>query len=150
MKRNVDTYLEFINEAGKHEWLDTGIDDKGVDTGQMRVGGEETMKYQVLRFISESGEKGVRYTDIIKFILKDRGITYDHKKHRGYWATNLTGTTGYWSGGKGTGLLLKYCAKNEDGKWILKNSALRKYFISTDLRDLLDDDALNALGELIY
>lgn len=157
MKRNVDTYLDFINEdkksKAKHQWLDTGSKPGTIeDTGRMRVGGgdDETIKYKVLKFISEHGDRGVRYTDIIKYILEIKGQgPYDHKKHRGHWATNLLGTTGYWSGGKGTGLLLKYCTKNEDNKWVIANDALSKYFMSADLSDLLDDDALSALSEIL-
>jgi hypothetical protein len=150
MRRNIDTYKTFVNESkSKNSWLETGVNDKGDDTGRTRVGpGDETLKLKVLRYIAKSGMAGVRYTDIIKFIMKSKGETYNYKTDRGHWATNLLGTSGYWRDSKDTGILLKYCTKNQANRWILKNEPLQKYFAKTDIGDLLSDNALDSLYDM--
>ena len=89
-----------------------------------------TMKYKVLKFIWQSGTSGRKYTDIVKFILGLKGQTYTNDL-RGYWATNLVGSFGFYGGGK-PGLLSLYCSKNQDKKWILTDSNLRKHFLEKE------------------
>jgi hypothetical protein len=134
MERSVLTYQEFIAESKR--WIDTG--DKKVraswynrspdETVEDRMRIDDTQKYLILKFIYKSGHQGVRYTDIIKFILEDlKGETYDYKIHRGYYASNLSGT---WRDG---GILPSYCTKNDNGKWVLSNSKLIDHF--NDLKE---------------
>ena len=147
MKRNVATYSQFVNEARTKEWLDD-VDDKFGKINRIRI--DDTTKIRVLEYIYESGENGRSYTDIVKFIVEEiKGMTYDWKKHRGYWATNLTASVGFW-GGKNSGLLTQYCEKNENGRWVLANAKLKSYFMKSDFRGVLDDDAMSALKDLLY
>jgi len=147
MKRNVATYLQFINEARTKEWME--VEDNLGKTSNMRI--DDTTKIRVLEFIYESGEEGRRYTDIVKFIIEEikQMGPYSRDQHRGYWSTNLTGAGGMF-GGPITGLLPRYCKKNENGRWVLANDKLQAYFMKSDFRGMLDDDAMSALKDLLY
>lgn len=130
---------EFINED-RPNWLDTGeIPDYtnsyfkdsskvGVKNDKMRI--DDTNKYKILKFIYKSGHQGVRYTDIVKYIIEkllNKPGKYDYKTERGYYASALNGTYDR------DGILPSYCTKNENGKWVLTNRKLIDYF--NDLKD---------------
>ncbi len=69
---------------------------------------------KVLRFINKAGDKGRRFTEIQRFIMKmnrpyreyDSGTT-----DRGYYCSALCGT---WYK---KGLLEQFCIKNNKGRW---------------------------------
>lgn len=93
-----------------------------------RVRIDDTVKYRILKFIYKAGHQGVRYTDIVKFIVEDiKGKTYDHKKHRGMWASNLVGT---W---QQEGIFSLHCGKNDNNKYILTDAVLIDHF--NDLKE---------------
>lgn len=141
MERNVLTYQEFIAESKR--WIDTGKkthrrsywnygETEKEYESKMRI--DDTQKYLILKFIYKSGHQGVRYTDIVKFILEDlKGETYDYKIHRGYYASNLSGT---W---RDSGILPTYCTKNDNGKWVLSNSKLIDHFNDLKEKGELED-----------
>lgn len=144
--RYINTYNQFINEARTKEWME--VEDNLGKTSNIRI--DDTTKIRVLEFIYESGEEGRRYTEIVKYIVEEiKGMVYNWKIHRGYWSTNLTGGGGMW-GGPRTGLLSIYCKKNENGRWVLANDKLQAYFMKSDFRGMLDDDAMSALKDLLY
>jgi hypothetical protein len=99
-----------------------------------------TKSWQVLKFIGSKGEEGASLKEIQHFIWilnghkekdfwkKDdprRGWSdwayVSQRKTRGYWNTNLLGSSsGYWSQPR-SGLLHKYCKQNPTThKWILE------------------------------
>ena len=70
---------------------------------------------KVLRFINKAGDKGRRFTEIQKFILKlnHPGSEYDSStSDRGYYCCALYGT------GNQKGLLEQFCTKNDKGRWV--------------------------------
>lgn len=123
----IKTYKESLLESDK--WIDTGVKNKRsswyrqepeFDQKPSKVRIDDTVTYQILKFLYKKGGEGVRYTDIIKFIIEDiKKGKYDWKTDRGYWGTNLT---------SGTGILTKYATKNRSGKWVLDNPAIEKHF----------------------
>ena len=134
--RNVLKYQEYLYESRKrkHKWVE--IDDESKYTGgltrfpfsrrpklpnRIRVG---TTQYNVFRFIYNSGHEGVRYTDVVKYIIvSNSGGSYDSRStDRGYWSSQLSGT---W---KQPGILTGYCKKNENGRWVLTNRSLIDHF----------------------
>lgn len=141
MERNVLTYQEFIAESKR--WIDTGkkthrrsywnygeIDNEY--ESKMRI--DDTQKYLILKHIYKAGHQGIRYTDIIKFIVENlKGGTYDHRKHRGYYSTNLSGS---W---RDPGILYSYCKKNDNGKWVLDHSTLIDHFNDLKEKGELED-----------
>jgi len=146
MKNYIRSYSSFINEARTKQWLDDVTDNKG-NIRNVRI--DNTIKIRVLEFIYEAGKEGRRYTEIVKFIVENiKGMVYDWRIHRGYWATNLTGAVGFF-GGSDTGLLTQYCEKNEKGKWVLTNKKLIDYFMKVDFRGILGDEEREALAELL-
>jgi hypothetical protein len=69
---------------------------------------------KVLRFINKAGERGRRFTDIQKFILKINhpNAVYDSStSDRGYYCDALYGTCSQ------KGLLEQFCIKNDRGRW---------------------------------
>ncbi len=104
----------------------------------------KTIAYKILKFIWESGKDGVRYTDILKFIIEDlRGDQYDSAAHRGYYATNLVGTQHNLFGRgdqNNKGLLGWYCDKSpETGRWSVKPE-IDTFFSNTEFKDLQISD----------
>lgn len=149
MERHVYTYSEFLKES-KGEWL-KDVTDKYGAINNLRL--DDTTRIRILEFIYEAGNEGRSYTDIVRFIVETiKGETYNWKTHRGYGSGQLTGIPGHhWTnqGAQKYGLLYKYCKKNENGRWVLANDKLLAYFMKSDFRGMLDDDALNALGDLL-
>lgn len=82
-----------------------------------------TIAFQLLDALYRSGDRGLRYTDLQKLVLKIKGIEWSPAK-RGHWSTNLS-----WRGREG--LLVRYAQKNELGRWILTPEA-RAAFIKFD------------------
>ena len=110
--------------AAKHEYVNTS------EGSPIRIG---TSKYKVLEFISLHGEEGVRYTDIVKYIVEVlKGETYSSKHHRGYWATNLiypsVPRNRRYGKDRSRPILYTYCEKNEEGKWVLTDELLIDHF----------------------
>jgi len=69
---------------------------------------------KVLRFINKAGERGRRFTEIQKFILKINhpNTVYDSStSDRGYYCSALSGTYNQ------KGLLEQFCIKNDRGRW---------------------------------
>jgi hypothetical protein len=129
---------QFIGEAGIFSGDLTMMSIKALEKAK------HTRAYKILEFIFESGESGVRYTDITKFIVeKLKGEKYDHRIHRGHWATNLLGSE------YGTpGLLRLYCQKTESGRWKL-NPETRQFFDEVrELYSKLSDKSLDFLSAL--
>ena len=90
----------------RHNYVNTS------DGSPIRIG---TDKYKVLEFIYSGGSNGVRYTDIVKFIVETlRGWRYTRLR-RGYWGTNLLGSYGF------PGILGTYCEKKKVRPAILDN-----------------------------
>jgi hypothetical protein len=78
-----------------------------------------TKTERVLREIKKN--KGMRFTDIQKFVVTTNGLNWDERcgrtgkrKYRGYWCDWLLG--GMHSNG-GDGILHSFCRKGADGKW---------------------------------
>ena len=132
-------YIEFINEAKTKEWMDVGSHG---ESDMMRI--DDTQKYKILHKIWESGQDGIGYTDIVRFIVEDlKGIPkYDWRVHRGYYGTNLLGG-GFYS--RNNGILGMYCEKNEGNKWILTNKKLNQHFRLKGLRGTMADLGLGGL-----
>lgn len=107
----------------------------------------KTKSWKILDFIGSFGKEGVRYSDIQKFIyfelnnapfgpdyFSKEPLTTHHMKYRlpqqhrgrGYWGTNLYGTSGQFGSGGKRGLLSHYCHKNKEGKWVLDHYPQRK------------------------
>lgn len=88
-----------------------------------------TKAFKVLEFIAESGDEGVRFTDIQEFIcceLNDYTKEEFEEKTKCKWnnSTPARNTRGYWcdalyncNGRKG--ILNEYCYKNDKGRWVL-------------------------------
>ena len=69
---------------------------------------------KILRFINKAGDKGRRFTEIQRFILKmNRPYSeYDSStSDRGYYCDSLCGTRNQ------KGLLEQFCIKNDKGRW---------------------------------
>jgi len=69
---------------------------------------------KVLRFINKAGDKGRRFTDIQRFIMKMNRpyAEYDSSTtDRGYYCSALSGTYNQ------KGLLEQFCIKNDKGRW---------------------------------
>ena len=153
----IKNYTEYIAESSKYNWIETDLDSRGRSTGKMRVSPEEsksTMKYKVLRFIFESGKRGRRYTDIVKYIVEElHNRVYDYRTDRGYWATNLLGANSWYEarrdGPRAYGILNKYCNRNDEGRWVLTDTSLIKHFNKYDLGDMFSDDELEALADIL-
>jgi len=93
----------------------------------LRIG---TNKYKILRQIHNSGNRGLRYSEILRFIIeKLKGWTFNSYEHRGYYADALLQNTGDAST---SGLLKTYCSKNENGRWVISNDTLKDHFISIE------------------
>lgn len=120
---------------------------KSLRIGQHQHKRSNSTGWKILKFISSKGDEGARFTDIQHFIYvtinggteedfweKGDNWAYDernnrHKivqrrKTRGYWNTNLYGSPGYDSKQKRfidskTYALLRFCKKNDKGKWII-------------------------------
>jgi hypothetical protein len=131
---------QFIGEAGIFSGDLTMMSIKALEKAK------HTRAYKILEFIFESGESGVRYTDITKFIVeKLKGEKYDHRIHRGHWATNLLGS-GYRQSSRG--LLYLYCQKTESGRWKL-NPETRQFFDEErELYSKLSDKSRDFLSAL--
>ena len=94
---------------------------------------DDTMKYLVLKFIYQSGEKGVRYTDIVRYIVEElHDRKYNYEFDRGYWSSQLSGTY------KQRGILEEYCTKNKQNRWIISNKKLISYFKSREKDGTID------------
>lgn len=109
--------------------------------------------YQILKYMWENNHTGLRYSDIVQFIMEElKGVKYDHTKHRGYWATNLTRPVRYGYGGYGgeeptkAGLLTKYAEKNSEGRWILKDIGVIKHF---NMMDGFTEDEADLISMII-
>jgi len=101
--------------------------------------------WKILEFIRDAGEEGRGLTEIQKFIWVLNGNSEEdfwkttQDSHREYYQKmgksynpsyrfphdKLRSTRGYYStalygGSSNTGLLNKYCRKNEKGKWVLE------------------------------
>lgn len=63
------------------------------------------------------------YTNIIKALLFNRGIVYNYKNHRGFFATNLCEGNGFTPKGylRRSGREPRYLDKLPNGKWTVKN-----------------------------
>ena len=94
-----------------------------------------TTKYKVLEFIHAGRAKGVRYLDVVKFIVEDiKGFEY-HQGMRGYWATNLLHGKwrpgGYVKNSNGP-IMYTYCKKlgepGKKGNWVLNDDLLDAHF----------------------
>jgi len=111
-----------------------------------------TITFRVLHKIYQSGYEGIRYTDIVKFIVEDiKGEKYQSKFHRGHWATNLTQAKYGWMG-RGEyrgGILTNYCTKTDQGRWILTNKELIAYFNSLDSGDIMDPELMDTFINII-
>ena len=67
---------------------------------------------KVLRFINKAGDKGRRFTEIQKFILKiNHPNTVYSTSNRGYYCDALYGNSSQ------KGLLEQFCIKNDKGRW---------------------------------
>ena len=110
-----------------------------------------TITFSVLRKIYQSGYEGMRYTDIVKFIVEDiKGGKYQHEFDRGHWATNLTQAKYGWMGGEYRGgILTNYCTKTDQGRWVLTNKELIMYFNSLDSGDVMDPELMNTFISII-
>ena len=49
-----------------------------------------TIKSQVLEYVAT--KRGATYTEIITFVCKLNGITYDYRKNRGYYSSAFSST----------------------------------------------------------
>jgi len=151
MERYVKTYSDFINEARTKQWLDD-VPDKEGNLSNIRL--DDTTRIRILEFIYDAGQEGRRYTDIVKFVVEQiNGDIYHHTTHRGHISGQLTGIPGrHWSStnAKAYGLLYRYCERNDKGRWVLTNDKLINHFMNDDFRGLLDDEARDALSELLY
>ena len=93
----------------------------------------DTLQYNTLRFIWAAWEKGIRYTDIQRFMVgpelydrmrsksvynKYKGKTYKVNQSRGHYSTWLS----YH--------LPLYAIKNSNGKWELDHPILKRHFES--------------------
>jgi hypothetical protein len=92
----------------------------------------DTLQYNTLRFIWEAGEKGIRYTDIQRFMVgpelydrmrsksvynKYKGKTYKVNQSRGHYSTWLSYHMPMYS-------------ENIDNKWVLTHPVLKRHFES--------------------
>lgn len=125
----VKSFNQYISEGAAKAGLYTGELTSAPIQALNRA--KDTVAYKILKFIYKAGSTGVRYTDIVKFIIEDiQGREYTNKD-RGYYGTNLIGTTslGYRVNrrdelvdNKGQkGLLIWYGQKLENGRWTLKS-----------------------------
>ena len=77
---------------------------------------------KILDFIEEAGPEGRRYTDIIKFAYElTHGEGSYTRENRGYWSGGFKTPT---PDDRGFGHLMKYITKNEEGRWILRDSRM--------------------------
>ncbi|NIN66045.1 MAG: hypothetical protein GTO63_15395 [Anaerolineae bacterium] len=67
---------------------------------------------RILDMIAETGEEGMRFTDIQRALWRMSHIVPFTRALRGYWCTNLCGGMYYHQG-----LLNFFCVKGEDGRW---------------------------------
>jgi hypothetical protein len=139
------SFNRFVNEA-KREGIFTG----GLKTGASQAfidRSKKTTSYKILKFIYSAGEEGRRYTDIVKFIVEDLGgDRYDHKIHRGWWATNLIYKDPF--NRDKNPLLYSYAEKNSAGRWVL-NSKTREFFDLQEFGDLdISQDSIDFLSRL--
>lgn len=142
----ISSHTEFILEASER-WLDTGrvkpqqsynqwskIPDPGPDgkyNDQLRI--DNTLKYEILKFIYKGGLTGVSYTDILRHVFKThRNKEYNYKEDRGYYSGLISGTTGI------KGILPTYCKKNDNKKWVLDNNILVDHFNDLKEEGILD------------
>lgn len=87
----------------------------------------DSITYRVLKYIWEAGESGIRYTDIVKYIVEDiKGRKYD-SSWRGYWGTNLLTRKSRWNSDK-IGILPRFANKNVYKKWVLTDIVLKSHF----------------------
>lgn len=97
---------------------------------------QNTIAFKVLLFIFSHPE-GVRYTDIVKFIIELKGEVYSPELHRGWWSANLNGSGSPW-GNKKPGLLPLYCEKTPKGLYKLNQATydfIEKSFIPEEYAD---------------
>ena len=85
---------------------------------------KSTIAFKILEYIHQSGEMGRSHTEVVTFILRIKGRTYNHTTDRGYYATNLYGSNDgqYWQGildRTNPGLYALYCEKADGGRWRL-------------------------------
>lgn len=136
------SFNQFVNEERE------GIFKGGLRKGASRAfinRSKKTMAYKVLEFIYRSGEKGRRYTDIVKFIVESNtNREYDWQTDRGYWGTNLL-QYGMWK--EGGNLLGTYC--NKVGKnWVLKPE-IKEFFDLEEFGDLdVSPESIEFLSKL--
>ena len=98
-------------------------------TRKMRL---DTLQYNTLKFIWEAGEKGIRYTDIQRFMVgpelydrmrsksvynKYKGKTYKVNQSRGHYSTWLSYHMPIYS-------------ENINNKWVLTHPILKRHFES--------------------
>jgi hypothetical protein len=95
--------------------------------------------YGLLLFIFWSGEKGVRYVDILKFIITVLfGEQFNLTLHRGYYSTALNGENGPFNKNeKNPGILKVYCDKI-DKRYYLKPK-IKEFFIKQELGEFFSD-----------
>lgn len=97
----------------------------GIGYGKKRL----TKGWKILEFIKESGNEGRSLIEIQHFIWTElQGYDPDEfwkkesynnlRKSRGYYCTNLYGSGGMFAGSN-EGLLIRWCKKNDKGKWII-------------------------------
>jgi len=80
---------------------------------------------KVLDFIEESGDKGRRYIEIIKFAYEfTYGVGKYNRKHRGYWSGSFK-TPSY--NDRRFGHLMYYIEKSDNGRWVLRNKKMSFY-----------------------
>ena len=114
-----------------------------------------TIVYSVLMKLWEAGEEGLRYTDLVKHILEyHRGTQYNSKYHRGMYASSLVGYkynrkgNSYPPSLKPNGVLVKFCEKNEKGRWVLKSPEITAYFDSVDRGEEPDMEMIKVFRDL--
>lgn len=95
----------------------------------LRVG---TIRYNILKYIWESGDEGRSFSDIQKFILGVKGDwPEDHYKYEKDWETGNPRRVRHSRGQYGTFIsndLPHYAKKNDNGKWVIWDQNLLLHF----------------------
>jgi len=151
----IQRFSNFIQESKLIPTGGTYIDGK---TRNIRVPSEpgepSTILFMVLKKIYDSGYEGMRYTDILRFIIEEiKGETYHHSTHRGHYATNLIGDKSpsfQWSGrAYKNGILRDFCTKKQDGKYVLTDEKLIEYFNSVSGEEFMDPTTVKTFMDII-
>jgi len=177
MKRNIQTYIEFINEAKEKKEKFSDMHDNYIDTDYQSSLRDNPQRYRndksglalnMLKFIYSAGEKGRKHGEVQRFFYEHGGkersrtdYTLDKTTNQDARVTTRRGFDSVKDRGMGstmlsggdywgrqTGILNAHCEKNDSGRWVLTDSKLKSMLDWTDALDGASDNDLEVMKNL--